>query len=126
MKKVILALVTCATLSLASEATVDATMKLMKHGMDQVQLGFMYNSKDDIKRGIETVESANAIFKRVNVADFMKNNKVTVANNINKNMAKDFKQLKKAVEAGKYTEATRQYGQVLSQCIACHTIIRGW
>lgn len=126
MKKVILALVTCATLSLASEATVDATMKLMKHGMDQVQLGFMYNSKDDIKRGIETVESANAIFKRVDVADFMKNNKVTVANNINKNMAKDFKQLKKAVADGKYTEATRQYGQVLSQCIACHTIIRGW
>ncbi|MCD6433338.1 MAG: cytochrome C, partial [Sulfurimonas sp.] len=86
MKKVILALVTCATLSLASEATVDATMKLMKQGMNQIQLGFMYNSKDDIKDGIEMVESSNAIFKRVNVADFMKNNKVAVANNINKNM----------------------------------------
>ncbi|MCD6433488.1 MAG: cytochrome C, partial [Sulfurimonas sp.] len=82
--------------------------------------------KDDIKDGIEMVESSNAIFKRVNVADFMKNNKVAVANNINKNMSKDFKQLKEAVAAGKYTEATRQYGQVLSQCIACHTIIRGW
>lgn len=126
MKKVILALVTCATLSLAGEATVDATMKLMKHGMDQIQLGFMYNSKDDIKQGIETVESSNAIFKRVNVADFMKNNKVTVANNINKNMSKDLKALKKAVDSGKYTEATKQYGELLSQCIACHTIIRGW
>lgn len=126
MKKVILALVTCSVLSIASDSTIDATMKLMKQGMDQIHTGFMYNSKEDIKRGIETVENSNAIFTHVNVADFVKSNKVTVAKNINKNMAKDLKELKKAVNDAKYTEATKQYAKVLNECIACHTIIRGW
>jgi len=126
MKKVILALVACSALTFASESTIDATMKLMKQGMDQIQLGFMYNSKDDIKRGIDTVENSNAIFKHVKVSDFMKSNKTAVATNINKNMTKDLKALKEAVNSGKYNEATKQYGKVLNECLSCHTIIRGW
>ena len=126
MKKVILALVTCASLSMASETTIDATMKLMNQGMEQINSGFLYNSKEDIKRGIATVENANAIFTHVDVADFVKSNKVTVAKNINKNMTKDLTALKKAVNNAEYSEATKQYSKVLNECIACHTIIRGW
>ena len=126
MKKVILALVTCATLSMASDTTIDATMKLMNQGMEQIHIGFIYNSKEDIERGIETVENANAIFNHVNVADFMKSNKVAVAKNINENMTKDLKKLKKAVNNAEYSDATKQYSKVLNECIACHTIIRGW
>ena len=126
MKKIVLALVACSALTFASETTIDATMKLMKQGMDQIQLGFMYNSKDDIRRGIETVENSNAIFKHVKVSDFMKSNKTAVATNVNKNMTKDLKALKKAVNEAKYNEATKQYGKVLNDCLSCHTIIRGW
>ena len=126
MKRILLALVTCSVLSIASESTIDATMKLMQQGMEQIHTGFINNSKEDIVRGIETVENSNAIFAHVNVADFMKNNKVAVAENINKNMTKDLKALKKAVAAGKYSDATKQYAKVLNECISCHTIIRGW
>ena len=126
MKKVILALVTCSVLSIASETTIDATMKLMQQGMNQIHTGFLLNSKEDIKQGIATVENSNAIFTHVNVADFIKSNKITVAKNINKNLAKDLKALKKAVNNSKYSEATKQYAKVLNECVACHTIIRGW
>jgi len=126
MKKIVLALVACSALTFASETTIDATMKLMEQGMQQIQHGFVYNSKDDIKRGIETVKNSDAIFKHVKVSDFMKSNKVTVASNINKNLAKDLKSLEKAVNNGKYSEATKQYGKVLNDCLSCHTIIRGW
>jgi len=126
MKKVILALVACSALTFASETTIDATMKLMKQGMDQIQSGFMYNSKDDIKRGIETVQNADAIFKHVKVSEFMKSQKTTVAKNINKNLSKDLKALQKAVESSKYSDATKEYGKVLNDCLSCHTIIRGW
>ncbi len=126
MKKIVLALVACSALTFASDTTIDATMKLMKQGMDQIQMGFMYNSKDDIKRGIETVGNSDAIFKHVKVSDFMKSNKTTVANNINSNLTQDLKSLKKAVNGGKYSEATKQYGKVLNDCLSCHTIIRGW
>lgn len=126
MKKVILALAVSATLSFASESTIGATMNLMKQGMNQIQQGFMYNSKDDIKQGIEIVTSSNNIFKHVDVADFIKSKKVTVAKNINKNLAKDLKALKKAIDGANYSEATVQYAKVMNECMACHTIIRGW
>ena len=126
MKKILLALVTCSVLSIASETTIDATMKLMQQGMNQINNGFLMNSKTDIEQGIATVENSNSIFTHVNVADFVKSNKVTVAKNINKNLSKDLKALKKAVNSSKYTEATKQYAKVLNECVACHTIIRGW
>ena len=126
MKKIILALVTCSVLSIASETTINATMKLMQQGMNQVHSGFILNSKEDIKQGIATIENSNAIFTHVDVANFIKSNKVTVAKNINANLTRDLKALKKAVNASKYSEATNQYAKVLNECVACHTIIRGW
>lgn len=128
MKKIILALAACSVLSLASanDTTINATMKLMQQGMDQVNKGFMLNSKEDILQGIATLENSNAIFNNVNVAVFIKSQKVTVANNINKNLAEDLAALKKAVANSEYSEGTKQYAKVLNQCVACHTIIRGW
>ncbi|MFT5661163.1 MAG: hypothetical protein ACI9TV_001809 [Sulfurimonas sp.] len=126
MKKIILALATCSVMAMASGTTIDATMKLMQQGMDQINTGFMVNSKEDILQGISTLENSNAIFTTVNVADFIKSNKVAVANNVNKNLAKDLKALKKAMGESKYAEATAQYAKVLNNCVACHTIIRGW
>ena len=126
MKKVILALVTCSVLSIASETTINATMKLMQQGMNQIQTGFIMNSKDDIKQGIDTVENSNSIFTHVNVAEFVKSNKVTVAKNINENLTQDLAALKKAIDASQYTEATKQYAKVLNECVTCHTIIRSW
>lgn len=126
MKKTILALVTCSVLSIASETTISATMKLMQQGMYQVNTGFMLNSKEDIKKGIQTLKNSNAIFTHVNVADFIGSKKVTVAKNINKNLDSDLIALQKAVDTSNYSEATKQYANVLNDCVACHTIIRGW
>ena len=126
MTKAILALITCSVLSIASETTIDATMKLMQQGMNQVQTGFLLNSKKDIQEGIATLENANAIFTHVDVADFIKSNKVAVAKNINVNLTKDLKALKKSVDASQYTDASKNYAKVLNECITCHTIIRGW
>ncbi|MDB2562896.1 cytochrome C, partial [Sulfurimonas sp.] len=106
--------------------TIDATMKLMQQGMDQINTGFMLNSKEDILQGISTLENSNAIFNTVEVAGFIKSQKVAVANNINKNLAKDLKALKKAIANSEYSEGTKQYAKVLNECVACHTIIRGW
>ena len=126
MKKVILALVATASLSMANDTTIDATMSLMKQGMNKINTGFMYNSKEDVKAGLSIVESANSIFKTVDVKAFTKSDKIQVARNINKNMAKHIKELRKAVDAGKSSEATTKYAKVMSDCISCHTSIRGW
>jgi hypothetical protein len=126
MKKTILALVMCSALSMANETTIDATMKLMKEGMSQINTGFILNSKQDIESGVKTLENSNAIFKHVDVATFIKSNKVTVAKNINENLDTHLKALSKAVSSSEYSEATTQYAKVLNECVACHTIVRGW
>lgn len=126
MKKMILALVASSVLALANDTTVNATMSLMTQGMNQIQAGFLYSNKEDIKAGIKVIENANAIFSKVDVSNFIKNNKVQVTHNINKNLDKNIKAMKKAIAAENYTDATREYGELTANCIACHKIVRGW
>lgn len=127
MKKMILALAATSVLALANDTTVSATMSLMTQGMNQVQAGFLYSNKEDIAAGITVLENANAIFANVDVSHFIKNNnKTQVTHNINKNVDKNIKALKKAVAADNYTDATREYGELTANCIACHKIVRGW
>lgn len=129
MKKVLLALAASSivTFASASEATIKATMSLMTQGMNQIQTGFLYSNKDAVNNGIEILENANAIFSKVDVTTFIKhNNKVQVTKNINENLAENLAGFSKAIKAKDYTEATKYYGKVTSNCIACHTTIRGW
>lgn len=127
MKKVILALVMSSVIALADTTTVDATMKLMKQGMDDVQSGFLYNNKEELSKGISTLENANAIFSTVDVATFIPhNNKIQVTKNINKNLANDLKAFKKSLAEKNFSDATENYGKVMNDCISCHIIIRGW
>jgi hypothetical protein len=127
MKKIILALSLTVAASFANDTTINATMDLMNQGLQQVQKGFVYNSKEDILRGIETIESANSIFTHVDVSTFIKNNsKIQVTKNINANLTKELKNFKQAVVAKDFSEATAQYAKVLNDCVSCHTIIRGW
>lgn len=127
MKKVILALVMSSVMALADTTTIDATMKLMKQGMEQIQSGFMYNNKADIAKGLETVENSNAIFSKVDVSTFIPNNtKIQVTKNTNKNLGTHIKEFKKSVEANNYADATKFYGKMLNDCLSCHTVIRGW
>ncbi len=127
MKKIILALALTSVATFANETTIDATMKLMDQGLNQVQRGFIYNSKSDIIRGVETIESANSIFTHVDVSTFIKNNsKIQVTKNINENLTEHLEALKKDVAADKYSDAGAKYAKVLNDCVSCHTIIRGW
>lgn len=129
MKKVLLALAVSSmvTFASASEATIKATMSLMTQGMSQIQTGFLYSNKDAVNNGIEVLENANAIFSKVDVTTFIKhNNKVQVTKNINKNLSENLEAFSKAIKKKDYTEATKYYGKVTSNCIACHRTIRGW
>lgn len=129
MKKVLLALAVSSMFTFASadEKTINATMSLMTQGMNQIQTGFLYSNKKAVNNGIEILENANAIFSKVDVTTFIKhNNKVQVTKNINANLAENLAAFSKAIKAEDYTEATKYYGKVTSNCIACHRTVRGW
>ena len=127
MKKVILALALTSAATFANETTVNATMQLMKQGMEQVQKGFLYNSKSDILQGIEIVENSNAIFKNVDVSTFIpKNRKIAVTQNVTTHLEEHIVDFKKAVKDNKFADATALYGKIVNNCVTCHTAVRGW
>lgn len=127
MKKIIMALVLSSALGLANDTTINATMSLMTQGMNQIQAGFLYSNKADVKGGIIVLENANAIFSKVDVSTFIKNNnKTQVTKNVSSNLDIHLKELKKAIEKESYSDATKAYGEIIGSCIACHRIVRGW
>jgi hypothetical protein len=127
MKKTILALAVTSVMAMANDTTVTATMSLMSQGLNQIQSGFMYNNNSDMEKGIATIESAKSIFNQVDVSKFIpNNNKIQVTKNINENLSKNLLILKKDIEAKNYAKATKDYSEVMNNCLACHTIVRGW
>jgi hypothetical protein len=127
MKKVILALAFSSATLLASETTVNATMQLMKKGMEDIQNGFLYSNNDMLRSGIETLENSNKTFQNVDVTEFIpNNNKVQVTRNINNSMSNNLDALNKAIASKNLTTATESYGKVMHNCVSCHAIVRGW
>ncbi|MDX1809816.1 MAG: cytochrome C [Sulfurospirillaceae bacterium] len=127
MKKTVLALAISSVFALANNTTITATMSLMYQGLNEVQSGFMHNNEKNILQGIDLLENSNAIFKKVDVSVFIPhNNKIQVTKNINANLQHNLKELKSNIENKKYADATKSYANVMNNCLACHTIVRGW
>jgi len=128
MKKLLLTLSALATLASADNVkTINETMASMEQGMNTIQKGFFYNQKATILEGTETVINANNIFEKVDVTTFTKGSKATqVISNINHNISTDLKVFKKMVNENKFADASKQYGKVVNNCVACHTVIRKW
>jgi len=127
MKKLLLTLSVFATIASADNTTITSTMALMEKGMNSIQKGFLYNQKKTILEGIAITINANNIFDTVDAKEFTNgNNKVQVISNVHGNVAKNLAKLEKFVKNDKYRDATMQYGKVVNDCVACHTVIRGW
>lgn len=128
MKRILITLSALATFAFADNAAkITETMASMEQGMNTIQKGFFYNQKTTILEGTETVISANSIFSKVDTQSFTNGSKATqVILNIHKNIADDLKVFKKMINENKFADASKQYGKVMNDCVACHTVIRKW
>ncbi len=134
MKRLLLVLSVFATLASAdNKQTINETMASMEKGMNTIQKGFLYNQKATILEGTEIVINANSIFEKVDVKSFTNGSKATqVISNIHQTIATDLKQFKKVVDeikdnkSNKIADATKLYGKIINDCVACHAVIRKW
>jgi hypothetical protein len=60
------------------------------------------------------------------VRSFLNNDKTQVVANITEKLKGNLKKLSKFIDDKKYSDASMQYGKVINDCVACHTIIRRW
>ena len=67
VKKGLSLLLLVASVSFAADVTISSTMNLLHKGMEKINNGFIYNSKDMLKEGLSIVENANSIFNTVDV-----------------------------------------------------------
>ena len=95
--------------------------------MATIQKGFLYNQKASLLEGADAVINANSIFEKVDTKAFTNGSKATqVISNIHGNLAADAKKFKKAVNDNKFANATKIYGEMVNDCVSCHTVIRKW
>lgn len=131
MKKIMLATLMSASFLFASSSdslTINATMQLMKSGVENIQDGFFYSDKEKIMGGIEMIENANNIFGKIDLREFVNNRNVSVqvANNLSSHISTHLQEMKKGVETKDYAMTTKAFGEVINNCVACHITIRKW
>ncbi len=133
MKKILL-LSTLAGSLLFAEGTLGQkaqmeTMQKLEKDMSSLQKGFLYNSGDDIKKGIDNIKTTlKDVLKfdiKVESKDKEFNPKSYVANEV---QAIDglVTEVDKLYSEGKKDEALATYSKTLSRCMVCHKIIRKW
>ncbi|MEA3353573.1 MAG: hypothetical protein U9Q33_07140 [Campylobacterota bacterium] len=106
------------------------SMKIMQAGIEQVQAGFIHNSEDAVRAGIDQISKGNAMFSDAKVIkEYLPNNKkhmVNVATNASKRIALDANIIELNMDDKAYTKAAEGYSDMLNACARCHGIVRSW
>lgn len=111
----------------AQEQPENSTMTLMDQGMTKMQQGFVLNNKAEILDGLMLLEETTEMYAKEDLSHFIPlHNKIQVAKNINKNLSENIQKLKASLKTKSHSDATKYYGQILNNCVACHAIVRGW
>lgn len=133
MKKILLLSVLAGSLlfaegTLGQKAQMETMQKLEKD-MSSLQKGFLYNSDDDIKKGIDNIKTTlKDVLKfdiKVESKDKEFNPKSYLVNEV-KAIDGLVTEIDKLYSEGKKDEALASYSKTLSRCMVCHKIIRKW
>mgnify|MGYP003571691253 CR=1 FL=1 len=128
--KFILLLTLISSTLLADNGQLFLKMKDMRDAMHQISDGFFFNNKIGILKGINALEEANSIFDsyssvKENLRDNEKHMSAISYNNALK-MKQHITRMKNHVSKDEYNKASMMYTQIINDCTACHSIVRGW
>lgn len=136
MKKIIIAvaLVSLAAISLNAEQ-VDHRSMLMKdmrtmlEGMEQIQRGGFYSSKEEMKAGVKKLQGTLKTLESAEIKWILPKDQVYAyqfAQKTGRMLHLYSDDLITSIDAGRMDEALEDYNQLLKQCVSCHIRIRNW
>ena len=128
MKKLLLVLV-IAVASLSANDTMRESMHKMEMGLDKIQKGYLYNNKTLISEGLDEVYEGNKLFKKVDMAKYLPQNKQHMLKRAlghSESIDKSQAAMKNAVLQSKYYDAIEYQGEIVKACAACHGVVRSW
>ncbi len=128
--KFILLLTLVSSTLFADNGQLILKMKDMRDAMHQISDGFFFNNKAGILRGIDALEEANSIFESYSsVKKHLRDNEKHMSA-ISYNNALKIKlhitRMKNHVHKNEYNKASMMYTEIINDCTACHSIVRGW
>jgi len=119
-----------ANVSFADDTVIITEMKNMRDSMNQINDGFFYNKKEKITQGLDSLKSANKIFKTQSDVKMYLPEKTKHMSGISFNNAKkidtNIEKMKKYIAKNNYRKASNIYMDIINSCTSCHSIVRGW
>jgi hypothetical protein len=127
--KITLASVALSVSLFANEALVK-NMTEMESALNSIQKGFLYNSPDMIKSGVQGIKKTVVLFEdRKETQKYLPDNKKHMSNiayNSAKRMEIAADELLLYIDAKEYSKASNSYSEIMNSCNACHSVVRGW
>lgn len=136
MKKIItaIALVFLAAVSLSAEQ-VDHRSMLMKdmrtmlEGMEQIQRGGFYSSKEDMKAGVKKLQGTLKTLESGEIKWILPKDQTYAfqfAQKTGRMLHLYSDDLIASIDSGRMDDALEDYNQLLKQCVSCHIRMRNW
>lgn len=129
MKKIVMSLSAFFVLGLYA-TDINTNMQTMKEGLNSIQDGFLYNNKEAVVSGIETIKEANKIFhSKESVEKYLPKEKkkmVGVTLMSAKRLNADLDAMSEYLSQNNMLEAAVLHSDVIKDCTRCHAIVRGW
>lgn len=104
-------------------------MRTMLEGMEQIQRGGFYSSKEDMKAGVKKLQGTLKTLESDEIKWILPKDKVYAYQFAQKSarMLRLYSDdLVASIDTGHMDEAMEDYNQLLRQCASCHTRIRNW
>jgi hypothetical protein len=111
-------------------ADLTMVMSGMESGLGNIQKGFLYNSTELIKKGVNQINDANkGYLKGEGIKEFLPDNHKNMTNIAvltAKRIDKATKSLLDNLKNKEMTKASESFAEIMNGCTACHKIVRNW
>jgi cytochrome c556 len=104
-------------------------MRTMLEGMEQIQRGGFYSSKDDMNAGVKKLQGTLKTLESDEIKWILPKDQVYAYQFAQKSarMLRLYSDdLVTSIDAGHMDEAMEDYNQLVKQCASCHIRIRNW
>lgn len=104
-------------------------MQNMEYAMNLMEKGFLYNKKEWINDGLAEFKTLNKELQRIDPNTYLgvtQRQNINVVSGIVDRSAENIKVLERFLKQNDMMKSADVYGRILSGCVSCHAIARGW
>lgn len=104
-------------------------MQNMEYAMNQMEKGFLYNKKEWIDEGLAEFKMLNKELQCTDPNTYLgatQRRNIDVVSGIVDRSAENIEVLERFLKQNEMIKSADVYGRILSGCVSCHAIARGW